>query len=67
MMKATKLELESLYEATKEFEQLHPWEWVNEYQLLVVEDPETHMMGFCCIMGNKSDEKGLKVYLGTEG
>jgi len=67
MMKATKLELESLYEAAKEFEKLHPWEWINEYQLLVVEDPETRMMGFCCIMGNKSDEKGLKVYLGTEG
>ena len=67
MVKATKLELKSLYEAADEFERLQPWEWISEYQLLVVEDPETHIMGFCCIIGNKSDERGLKVYLGIDG
>lgn len=67
MVKATKLELKSLYEVAHEFERLQPWEWISEYQLLVVEDPETHIMGFCCIIGNKSDERGLKVYLGIDG
>ena len=46
MVKATKLELKSLYEVAHEFERLQPWEWISEYQLLVVEDPETHIMGF---------------------
>lgn len=67
MVKATKLELRSLYGAADEFEKLQPWEWMSEYQLLVVEDPETHMMGFCCITGNKLDKRGLKVYLGIDG
>lgn len=67
MVKATKSELKSLYEAADQFEKLSPWEWVSEYQLLIVEDPETHIMGFCCVIGNKVDERGLKVYLGIDG
>ena len=30
MVKATKLELKSLYEAADEFERLQPWEWTRE-------------------------------------
>ena len=30
MVKATKLELKSLYEAADEFERLQPWEWISE-------------------------------------
>lgn len=67
MMKATQLEWNSLYEAAHEFANLKPWEWMSEYQLLVVEDPKTHIKGFCCILGNHSDAKGLKVYPGIEG
>ena len=67
IVKATRLELNELYGAASNFEKLHPWEWISEYQLFVIEDPETHLMGFCCIVGSQAREKGLKVYLGVDG
>ena len=53
-LKATGLELNELYEAASEVEKIKPWEWMSEYQLFIVEDPETHLMGFCCVMGKTS-------------
>ncbi len=67
IVKATRSELNELYGAASNFEKLHPWEWISEYQLFVIEDPETHLMGFCCIVGSQAREKGLKVYLGVDG
>lgn len=67
ILKATGLELNELYEAASEVEKIKPWEWMSEYQLFIVEDPETHLMGFCCVMGKQAHEKGLKVYLGIDG
>lgn len=66
-MKATELKMNSLYRTVELFKDLKPWEVISEYQLFAIEDPVTHVMGFCSIQGKNTARVGLKVYMGLEG
>lgn len=56
-----------LYQASIEFKNLRPWDFITERQVFAVQDPETNLTGFCCILGKKGKHFALNVYLGIEG
>lgn len=63
----TVTEWNRLYQASREFKKVSPWNFINERQLFAVQDPETNLTGFCCILGQKGKHLALNVYLGIEG
>lgn len=56
-----------LYQASIDFKNLSPWNFISEHQLFAIQDPETNLTGFCCILGQKGKHLALNVYLGIEG
>lgn len=56
------LGLNKLYEAVSNFKSLTPGAWISDYRLIVIQDPETAILGYCSL-----DDERLIVYLGLEG
>lgn len=56
-----------LYQASAAFGQQRPWEWMEETDLLGVQDPETGQVGYASVMGMLGEHFALAVYAGTEG
>jgi len=56
-----------LYEAAIKFRELKPWRWMNDSHILGVKDPESGIIGYCCVLGNIRVVLGLAVYMGTRG
>jgi hypothetical protein len=56
-----------LFQAAIEFRDLAPWQWMDESDIIGVEDPETGQIGWCSIMGSLGEFISLTVYLGDEG
>src|SRR5690625_4424406 len=54
-------------EKAKEFQQLKPWEVMNDEQIFAVEDPDTGEYLFCCVLGQAEELHGLAVYVGADG
>jgi len=48
--KINKAKLKDLYLAATEFKEAKPWEWMNEDDLICIENPEDKSIGFCSIM-----------------
>lgn len=65
--KINKAKLKDLYLAATEFREAKPWEWMNEDDLICIENPEDKSIGFCSIMGSSNVHFALAVYLGHEG
>ncbi|MEK6682805.1 MAG: hypothetical protein AABY79_12680 [Nitrospirota bacterium] len=60
-------EWKALYSAAVEFRKIAPWEWMNETDIFGVQNPQTHEIGYCCIMGELGEVLGMALYHGTEG
>ncbi|WLR41541.1 plasmid pRiA4b ORF-3 family protein [Bacillus carboniphilus] len=56
-----------LLSLAEEFKALQPWQWMSDYQLFAIEDPETEELCFCSVMGAAGEEFGLAAYIGAEG
>jgi hypothetical protein len=56
-----------LYEAAIRLKEQAPWEWMFEYELFGVRNPETGEDGYVSIMGANGEHLALAVYLGSEG
>ncbi|MDB8552662.1 DUF6930 domain-containing protein [Turicibacter sanguinis] len=63
----TVTEWSRLYQASMDFKCFSPWNFMTEDELFAVQDPETNLTGFCCILGQKGKHLALNVYLGIEG
>ena len=44
-----------------------PWLWLYDADLLCVEDPDSHTLGYCSVMGRAGEHYALGVYLGDPG
>ncbi|MGE5483907.1 MAG: DUF6930 domain-containing protein [Ignavibacteriales bacterium] len=64
---ATPQEWKSLYSACEEFRRLAPWDWMDDTQVVGVEDPDSGRIGWCVVMGNARETFGLWVYRGAHG
>jgi hypothetical protein len=56
-----------LYALAGEFHALHPWDFLLEDHLVVVEAPQTGGLGFCSLMGALHEVFSFHVYLGADG
>lgn len=60
-------EFKELYDAALDFKKLKPWKWIYNSDIFGVLNPHTNIVGYCSVMGRLGENKGLAVYLGTEG
>lgn len=56
-----------LYQAAIRVKELAPWEWMEETDILGVQNPETDEIGFVSVMGMLGEHLSLAVYLGPKG
>ena len=47
--------------------ELAPWRWMEETDLIGIENPETGEIGFISVMGSVEEYEAIAVYLGAEG
>lgn len=59
--------LRRLFIAAIEFRDLAPWRWMDDDQLIGVEDPASGEVGYGCVMGALGSMFGLAVYRGPAG
>ncbi len=60
-------EWRALYTAADEFYHWQPWRWFDDNCVFGVENPETHEVGYCSVMGALGEVLALAVYLGDAG
>jgi hypothetical protein len=60
-------EWKALYDATTEFKNAAPWDWMHDTDIFGIQDPVSGETGYCCIMGAAGEHYALGVYSGSEG
>jgi hypothetical protein len=60
-------EFKTLYELSNEIKAMQPWDWIEEWNIFAVQNPETHKLGFVSIMGSNGEHFAVAVYLGEVG
>src|SRR5262245_59192693 len=66
-MEPTLEEWRAAFEAAVAFRDQAPWRWCWDADVFGVEDPESGVTGYCCIMGNLGEHFALGLYRGSEG
>ncbi|MDP3062522.1 MAG: SEC-C metal-binding domain-containing protein, partial [Chloroflexota bacterium] len=66
-LEPTSEEWARLYQAAVAFRDLAPWRWMEDDGLFGVTDPETGVVGYCCIMGALGEAFALGLFPGSEG
>lgn len=56
-----------LIELTKEYNELAPWRWLDDDQIIAVQIPQTWELAYCSVMGAMGEEFGLAAFVGDEG
>lgn len=57
---------ESLYDLVDTFSALKPWEYIREYHVFAVQDPESGILNYCSILGYNKEVFALNVYHGEK-
>lgn len=57
----------ALFQAAQGFYQLAPWEWMDDSDLVGVQDPATGEVGYLSVLGKLGEALGLVVYPGRDG
>ncbi len=60
-------EWRALYAAAKAFQEIAPWEWMWDSDIISIQNPVNGEFGYLCVLGRKKESFGLVVYLGSEG
>ena len=63
--RVTDQNLRNLHQAYQEFMQTHPWQELNDRNLLLFEDPDPALQACCVVMGHWGIERGLAAYTGA--
>jgi hypothetical protein len=56
-----------VYRAAVEFRNLRPWSWMRDSEVFGVQNPTNGEIGYCSVIGELGECRGLVVYLGREG
>ena len=60
-------EARELFDLSTEVKDLKPWRWMEETDLIGIENPETGEIGFISVMGSLGEHEAVALYLGAEG
>jgi hypothetical protein len=60
-------EAKELLDLAIRVKQLKPWQWMEETDLIGMENPETREIGFISVMGSVGEYEAVALYLGAEG
>ncbi len=60
-------EWKNLFAAAKRFKQHECWNYMWDADVFGVKNPETSMIGYCCVLGRNGEHFGLGVYKGSVG
>ncbi|KXG77471.1 DUF7309 domain-containing protein [Thermotalea metallivorans] len=66
----TKLSVEKLHRlftAAARFNELKSWSWLEDEDILAIEEPDTKKIAYCCVMGSLGECIGIAVYVGDVG
>jgi len=64
---ATSAECRPLYDLMATIKTLAPWSWMQETDILGVQNPETEENGFVSVMGRGGEHYAIAVYRGAQG
>ena len=60
-------EARELFDLSTQVKDLKPWRWMEETDLIGIENPETGEIGFISVMGRLGEHEAIALYLGAEG
>ena len=60
-------EARELFDLAIQIKELKPWHWMEETDLIGIENPETREIGFISVMGRLGEHEAIALYLGAEG
>jgi len=60
-------DLSALYQAAIIFQEVAPWECMNNEDLFAVVNPDDGEVGYCAILGSGGEEFGLGMFVGEDG
>ena len=60
-------EARELFDLSTQVKDLKPWRWMEETDLIGIENPETGEIGFISVMGSLGEHEAVALYLGAEG
>lgn len=67
LLRSSDPEAKELLDLAIRVKQLKPWQWMEETDLIGIENPETREMGFISVMGSVGEYEAVALYLGAEG
>ncbi len=56
-----------LHQAFREYCGATPWQWLDNSDILALENPSGEYKGYCCALGDGGVEYGLSLHIGDEG
>lgn len=57
----------TLLDLIEEYKVLQPWNWMDDDQIFIVQDPETKELVYCSVLGKAGIEYGLAAFIGDKG
>lgn len=67
LLRSTDPEAKELLDLAIRVKQLKPWQWMEETDVIGIENPDTREIGFISVMGSVGEYEAVALYLGAEG
>src|SRR5574341_831169 len=67
LLAASDPEARQLFDLATQIQKLKPWRWMEETDLIGIENPDTGEIGFISVMGAVGEYEAVALYLGPEG
>src|SRR5207247_10825665 len=67
LLSSSEPEARELFDLAIQIKELKPWRWMDEIDLIGIENPETGKIGSISVMGRLGEHEDIALYLGAEG